>query len=85
MDKPVVVVSSEAYGSELGFELVLACRVTSKPLHPHDFDVVLSSNGKAICSDLRTIATQDLRERSTSTPAVLPKERDAIMATVRQW
>jgi mRNA-degrading endonuclease toxin of MazEF toxin-antitoxin module len=84
-DKPVVVVSSETYGAELGFELVLACRVTSNPNKPRDFDVVLQSQtGKVVCSDLWTIPVWRLRERTPKAHAVSPREREAIMAAVRR-
>ena len=84
-DKPVVVVSSEMYGVAVGFSLVLACRVTSNPSDPHTFDVVLSSQvGKVVCSDLRTISVDDLRERTTKAQAVNATEREAIMTTVRR-
>jgi mRNA-degrading endonuclease toxin of MazEF toxin-antitoxin module len=84
-DKPVVVVSSEMYGDAVRFSLVLACRTTSNPANPHTFDVVLTSQtGKVVCSDLRTVSVDDLRERTPQAQAVNATERDAIMATVRQ-
>lgn len=81
-----MVVSSETYGSDLGFEFVLGCRVTSNPLNPHDFDVVLTSQtGKVVCSDLRTVASVDLTERTTrGAVAVNAREREEIMAKVRR-
>jgi mRNA-degrading endonuclease toxin of MazEF toxin-antitoxin module len=84
-DKPVVVVSSETYGAELKFEVVLACRVTSNPGNVHDFDVVLrSQTGKVVCSDLWTVPVWKLRERTTKAQAVSAKESAEIMAKVRR-
>jgi len=83
--KPVVVVSSEAYGAELSFALVMACRVTSQPGHMHDYDVPLQSQvGKVVCSDLRTVRAADLLERTTAQASVTPAERAAILTKARR-
>lgn len=39
--KPVVVVSSETYASELGYDLFIVCRKTSNPAPARQFEVPL--------------------------------------------
>jgi mRNA-degrading endonuclease toxin of MazEF toxin-antitoxin module len=85
-DKPVVVISSEAYGAELGYALVIVCRQTSNPNRAHDFDVVLSPPhvGKVVVSSLVTIPVQDLRERTPSGSALSATERTQVMTVARR-
>jgi mRNA-degrading endonuclease toxin of MazEF toxin-antitoxin module len=82
--KPVVVVSSEAYAAELEYALVMVCRKTSNPGNVHDFDVPLVSQvGKVVCSDLRTVRTDDLLERTTNPYVVTATERQQILTKAR--
>ena len=85
-EKPVVVISSEAYGAELGYALVIVCRQTSNPGNVHDFDVALSPPhiGKVVVSSLVTIQVEDLRERSPSGSALTPSERAQVMTAARR-
>lgn len=84
-DKPVVVVSSEAYGAALEYQLVIVCRKTSNPGNVHDYDVVLrSQTGKVVCSDVRTVLSTDLRERTTGAAALSATEQRDVLRKVRR-
>jgi mRNA-degrading endonuclease toxin of MazEF toxin-antitoxin module len=83
-DKPVVIVSTEAFAADTDYELVIACRASSNARQVTQFDVALSAGGKVVCSDLRTIPTRHLRERTTRAGAVTATERRAIMQAVRR-
>lgn len=82
-EKPIVVVSSEAFSAESGYTLVLVCRVTSRSQPVHDLDVPLRQ-GKVVCSDLRTVAAEDIRERAPQQSALTPSERRAVQVAVRR-
>lgn len=84
-DKPVVVVSSEAYGAALEYALVIVCRKTSNPGNLHDYDVLLrSQTGKVVCSDVRTVRSSDVRERTTTASALTTTEKRAVLAKVHK-
>jgi hypothetical protein len=83
-EKPVVIVSTEVFAAESDYRFVIACRQTSNPNNPREFDVVLGSGGKVICSSLQTVDARDLRERSPQGAAVTRVEREAIIEAVRR-
>lgn len=81
--KPVVIVSSETYASELGYDLFIVCRKTSNPAPARQFEVPLSQGGKVVCSDVRTVSRHDLVTRTTNEHAVTRRERVAVLEATR--
>lgn len=83
-EKPVVVVSSEAYGQLVGHAFVVACRVSSNSTTVREFEVKLrSQNGKVVCSHVQTVRLGDITYRTTGGAShVTPAEADEIRRTV---
>ncbi len=84
-DKPVVVISSEKYGEDVGYAFVVACRVSSDPTKIRKYDVeLISQTGKVVCSAVQTVPLGELRDRTTrGAAAVSSKEAAEILAKVR--
>lgn len=82
--KPVVVVSSDRFAQENGFEYVIVVRKTSSQGPARTFEVPLLTHGggKAVCSDVRTIRAAALSSRRFDKQVTAP-EAAAITAAVR--
>lgn len=86
-NKPVVIISGEQYAEDLDFSLVIVCRKCSNATRSADrhFEVALRSQGGAVvCSDIRTVRTQDLRPWTSSSPVLPPHELAEVRAKTRE-